>query len=313
MYSPIQPYHSEHFPVTGGHVLYLEESGNRQGIPVVFLHGGPGVGCAPIHRQFFDPEKYRIVLFDQRGAGKSRPHAGLENNTTEDLVDDMERIREYLGIDHWVVFGGSWGSTLALAYAQAHPQKVLGMILRGIFLCREKDVRWFYQEGTSRLFPDFWKDYLAPIPEGQRSDMITAYYKRLTGTDEVSRMKAAESWCVWEGRTSTLIPNLDAETHFSEPYLALSMARIECHYFMHDAFMRPNQLLENAARLKGIPGEIVHGRYDVICPVDQAYELHAAWPEAGLTVVPDAGHSAFEQGNAAALIKATDRMARRLA
>ncbi len=313
MYPPIQPYHSEYLKVSSGHELYLEESGNRQGLPVVFLHGGPGIGCAPVHRQFFDPEKYRIILFDQRGAGKSRPHAKLENNTTQDLIDDMERIRQHLGVDRWVVFGGSWGSTLGLAYAQAHADRVLGLILRGIFLCRREDVRWFYQEGTSRLFPDFWQDYLSPIPEAERGDMIAAYHKRLTGTDEVARMKAAEAWSVWEGRTSTLIPDPKADAHFSEPYLALAMARIECHYFINDAFMQPNQLLENAPALQGIPGEIVHGRYDVICPLDQATALHAAWPGSALTVVPDAGHSAFEVGNAKALIAAADRMAERFA
>ena len=313
MYPPIRPHHTEFLEVSGGHSLYLEESGTPEGLPVVFLHGGPGVGCAPVHRQFFDPNKYRIVLFDQRGAGKSRPHASLENNTTQDLIDDMERIREHLGIDEWVVFGGSWGSTLGLAYAQAHPQRVKGLILRGIFLCRDKDVAWFYQDGASRLFPDYWADYQAPIPEAEHGDMVHAYHKRLTGADELARMKAAEAWCVWEGRTSTLKTDPGAAAHFSEPFLALAMARIECHYFMHSSFMAANQLLENTPALAGIPGEIVHGRYDVICPVDQAVALHKAWEGSSLTIVPDAGHSAFEAGNAAALIAATDRMAERFA
>ncbi len=311
MYPPIRSHHTEYLEVGGGHTLYLEESGRRDGLPVVFLHGGPGVGCAPIHSQFFDPEKYRIILFDQRGAGKSRPHAGLENNTTQDLVEDIERLRQHLGVEQWVVFGGSWGSSLALAYAEAYPQYVKGLILRGIFLCRDEDVRWFYQEGASRLFPDYWQDFLAPIAEEERGDMVSAYYKRLTGEDELARLRAAEAWCVWEGRTSTLRSSRSADAHFSAPFLALAMARIECHYFMHNAFMQPNQLLENASALQGIPGDIIHGRYDVICPVDQAYALSAAWPEAELVVVPEAGHSAFEEGNAKALLEATDRMAAR--
>ncbi|MCG5500717.1 prolyl aminopeptidase [Ectothiorhodospira lacustris] len=313
LFPDIRPYRSHHLDVDPPHRLYLEECGIAGGLPVVFLHGGPGSGCESWHRRFFDPNRYRIVLFDQRGCGRSVPHAGLEGNTTWDLVADMERIREYLGIDRWVLFGGSWGSTLALAYAQTHPERVLGMVLRGIFLCRDEDIQWFYQEGAGRLFPDYWADYLAPIPETERGDMVAAYYRRLTGADEVARMAAAKAWSEWEGRTATLMTNPAVVGHFQNPFTALSLARIECHYFRHQAFMVPGQLLRDAHRLKDIPGYIIHGRYDVVCPVDQAWTLHRAWPQAELTIVPDAGHSAGEPGIARALVAATQALADRLA
>ncbi len=313
MYPPIDPYRTGHLDVGDGHRLYWEESGLMHGLPVVFLHGGPGAGCEPWQRRFFDPGRYRIVLFDQRGAGRSTPHAGLAHNTTAHLVADLERLREHLAIERWVVFGGSWGSTLGLAYAEAHPQRVLGLVLRGIFLCRPQDIRWFYQEGASRLFPDYWQDFLAPIPPERRDDLLQAYHERLTGDDELARMQAAEAWSVWEGRTLGLLADPERERHFTDPYLALAMARIECHYFVHDAFLRPGQLLDEAHRLADIPGYIIHGRYDVICPVDQAWALHRAWPQAELQIVPDAGHAATEPGIARALVAATDALADRLA
>lgn len=309
LYPPIDPYHMETLAVDQTHRLHLETCGTAQGLPVVFLHGGPGSGCEPWHRRFFDPAAYRIVLFDQRGCGRSRPHAALEDNTTAHLVADMERIREHLGIERWVVFGGSWGSTLALAYAEAHPERVLGLVLRGIFLCRPRDIHWFYQDGAGRLFPDYWEDYLAPIPEAERDDMVSAYYRRLTGEDEVARMAAAKAWSEWEGRTATLLPNPGVVDHFRDPHVALSLARIECHYFMNQSFLEPNQLLRDAHRLADIPGTIVHGRYDVVCPLDQAYALHRAWPRAKLEIVQDAGHSAGEPGIVDALVRATDELA----
>lgn len=309
LYPPLSPYATYELAVGGGHRIYVEECGRPDGIPAVFLHGGPGAGCESSHRRFFDPGRYRIVLFDQRGCGRSTPHASLESNTTWDLVADLERIRERLEIERWLVFGGSWGSTLALAYAETHPERVLALVVRGIFLCRDEEIRWFYQEGASWAFPDFWEDYLAPIPLEERGDLVAAYHKRLTGANEVARMAAAKAWSVWEGRTATLLANPEIRAHFSEPHLALSLARIECHYFVNHAYLRPNQLIEDAGRLAQIPGVIVQGRYDLICPLRSAWELHQAWPTAELQVIPDAGHSAFEPGIRSALVEATDRFA----
>jgi proline iminopeptidase len=297
--------------VGDGHSLYVEESGNPKGLPVIFLHGGPGSGCEDYHRRFFDPDRYRIILFDQRGSGRSTPHADLEANTTAHLVADIERIRTYLEIDRWVVFGGSWGSTLGLAYAEAHPERVLGLILRGIFLCRDEDIHWFYQEGASRVFPEYWQDYLVPIPETERGNMVAAYHKRLFGPDEVSRMAAAKAWSLWEGRTANLLTNPAVVAHFDDPFVALSLARIECHYFLNHSFLEQDQLLREAGRLADIPGVIVHGRYDMICPVDQAVALHQEWPTARLEIVPDAGHSATEPGIVRALVRATQEMLER--
>lgn len=294
------------------HEVYVEESGSPDGLPVVFVHGGPGAGCEEKHRSYFDPGLYRIVLFDQRGAGKSRPHAALENNTTLALVADMERIRAELGIEKWLVFGGSWGSTLALVYAELHPERVLGLILRGIFLCRPSEIRWFYQEGANRLFPDYWQDFIAPIPEAERHDLLHAHYRRLTGDDEVARMRSAEAWSVWEGRTATLTPKKEVVDFFSDPHVALSLSRIEAHYFVNGIFLKPDQILLDAYKLKNIPGVIVHGRYDVVCPLENAWDLHRAWPEAKLEIIPDAGHSASEPGIVNALIQATIDMHRRL-
>ena len=312
LYPPIEPYVRHTLKVDAPHVLYVEESGNPSGIPVLFVHGGPGGGCERWHRQFFDPERYRIILFDQRGCGRSTPHASLERNTTQALLGDMERIRERLGIDRWMLFGGSWGSTLGLLYAQAFTDRVQALVLRGIFLCRAQDINWFYQQGTSRLFPDAWNEFIAPVPQSRRDNMVQAYHELLTGDDEVRRLAAARAWSVWEGTTSTLNRKPSLVQHFADSHIALSMARIECHYFVHDAFIRPNQILEDASRLGGIPGLIVHGRYDVVCPVDQAFALHKAWPEAELQIIPASGHSAGEPAIADALLAATDYFADQL-
>ena len=311
LYHELQPYVVHSLEVESPHVLHVEECGNPAGLPVIFVHGGPGAGCEDYHRRFFNPDVYRIILFDQRGCGRSIPHASLENNTTEALVQDLERIRQRLGIERWVLFGGAWGSTLSLVYAQTHPERVLGLILRGIFLCRPQDIHWFYQSGASRLFPDLWEAFLAPIPEEERGDLLAAYYRRLTGDNEVERMAAAKAWSLWEGRTATLRLNNAVVDHFGNPFTALSLARIEAHYFKHDTFLRPDQILADARRLKGIPGVIVHGRYDVVCPLDNAWALHAAWPEAELRIIPDAGHSASERGTVDALVQATIDMAER--
>ena len=310
LFPAIQPIRSFYFQVSPEHELYVEECGKADGVPVVFLHGGPGGSCEPAHRRYFDPERYRIILFDQRGCGKSRPHASLENNTTQDLIADLEKIRQQLGIEKWVVFGGSWGSTLALAYAETHPERVLGLVLRGIFLCRQQDIDWFYQGGTARLFPDAWKNFIAPIPESERSDLVKAYYTRLTGESELERMAAAKAWSIWEGSTATLKPNSAVIDYFSDPHIALSIARIECHYFTNNSFFGDNQLLDNAFKLKDIPGFIVHGRYDVICPVDQAFDLHEKWPNSQLKIIADAGHAVSEEGIVRALVESTNTMLR---
>jgi proline iminopeptidase len=313
LYPPTEPFAIHDIAVDNGHRLYVEECGQPNGIPAIFLHGGPGAGCEPAHRGFFDPTRYRAVLFDQRGCGRSTPHASLAANTTCDLIADIEHIRTRLGIERWLVFGGSWGSTLALAYAEMHPHRVSALVVRGIFLCREEEIRWFYQEGASWIFPDYWQDYLAPIPEDERDDLLTAYYRRLTSEDESVRTAAAHAWSVWEGRTATLLGNPHVEAHFANLHVALSLARIECHYFVHHAFLAPNQLLRDAHRLAAIPGVIVQGRYDVICPMHSAWELHQAWHAADLQIIPDAGHSAFEPGIRSALVAATDHFAQELA
>lgn len=312
LYPAIQPYVTHSLAVDPPHVLHVEESGNPHGVPVLFVHGGPGAGCEPYHRCFFDPEKYRIILFDQRGAGRSTPHAELAGNTTQALVADMEAIRKHLDIEHWILFGGSWGSTLSLVYAETHPDRVLGMILRGIFLCRQKEIEWFYQSGASRIFPDYWQDFIKPIPEDERHDMVKAYYRRLTGDDEVARMAAAKAWSIWEGRTATLEPRKSVIDHFGNPITAFSLARIEAHYFMNNAFLRENQILQDADKLKDIPGTIVQGRYDLICPMESAWELHQAWHASDLFIIGDAGHSATEVGIVNALVKATRKMMKRI-
>ncbi|MGB3596460.1 MAG: prolyl aminopeptidase, partial [Pseudomonas neustonica] len=304
LYPEIKPYARHELAVAPPHVLYVDESGQEDGLPVVFIHGGPGAGCDALSRRFFDPSIYRIITFDQRGCGRSTPHANLEHNTTADLVADMEVLREHLGIEKWVLFGGSWGSTLALAYAQAHPDRVMGMVLRGIFLCRDQDIRWFYQEGASHIFPDFWEDYLDLIPEEERDDMVAAYYRRLTGNDEICRMHAAKAWSIWEGRCATLRPSPQVIDRFSDARRAYAIARIECHYFANKTFLEPNQLLNNMPSIEHIPGIIVHGRYDMVCPLDNAYALHQAWPSSELNIIRDAGHAASEPGIADALVRA---------
>jgi len=308
LYPAIEPYRSFRLRVSDVHELYVEESGNPNGKPAVFVHGGPGGGTDPKQRRFFDPRAYRIVLFDQRGCGKSTPHANLEANTTWDLVSDMERIRAELGIEKWQVFGGSWGSTLALAYAEKHPERVSELVLRGIFLLRKREIDWFYQEGASRLFPDAWEDYLAPIPPAERGDLVRAYYARLTSDDASVRQSAARAWSIWEARTSSLLPNEEGIARMGADEFSLAFARIECHYFVNGGFFdADDQLVRDAHAIRHIPSVIAQGRYDVVCPMDSAWALHRAWPEADLRIVADAGHTAFEPGIIHELVSATDR------
>jgi proline iminopeptidase len=314
LYPVPQPFDSGHLDVGDGHQVYYEQSGNPSGKPVIFVHGGPGGGTNSSHRRFFNPEKYRIVLFDQRGCGKSKPHASIDHNTTWHLVADMEKIREKLGIKKWQVFGGSWGSTLSLAYAVKHPDRVTELVLRGIFLVREKELRWFYQEGTSEMFPDAWEEYVKPIPPSERKDMISAYHKRLTSDDRSVRIAACRAWSIWEGFTSGMFTRIDdVKASFGEESFAEAFARIECHYFVNKGFFESERwLLDGCKKLSKIPTVIVQGRYDVICPVTSAWELHKALPSSELFIIPDAGHSAFEDGNARALVAATDRFAERV-
>ena len=310
LYPPLTPNFSDFLDVGDGHRLYYEECGNPRGKPVVFLHGGPGAGCNETMRRFWNPDVYRIVLFDQRGSGRSTPHASIENNTTWDLVADMEILREALQIRTWQVFGGSWGSTLALAYCQAHPERVTEIVLRGIFLLRKKEIDWFYQHGASEIFPDRWQHYLAPIPHGERDDLLRAYHRRLTDDDATIRLEAAKAWSIWEGTTSTLWPNESLAANFGSVEMALALARIECHYFVNAGFMEEDQLIRDVDKIRKIPAVIVQGRYDVVCPAVTAWELSRAWPEAELRIVADAGHSAFEPGNVHELIMATDKYSR---
>jgi proline iminopeptidase len=312
-YPALKPFRTGYLRVSQVHEIYFEESGNPRGKPTVFLHGGPGGGTDPVMRTFFNPKRYRIVMFDQRGCGKSRPHASLVDNTTWHLVEDMERLREHLRIERWQVFGGSWGSTLALAYAQTHPRRVTELILRGIFLLRKWELDWFYQDpgGAAALYPDLWAKFIAPIPQSERGDMVRAYYKRLTAKDQDQLHEAARAWSIWEGATSFLRVNNDYLAKFEADEYAAAFARIECHYFLNGGFMRTdNQLIEEVGKIRHIPAVIVQGRYDVVCPMKTAWDLHLAWPEADLRIVPDAGHSAFEPGNLHELISATDRFAR---
>lgn len=310
LYPEIQPFHTGTLSVDDRHTLYYEQCGNPQGKPVVLLHGGPGGGCSEKMRRFHDPAKYHIILFDQRGSGRSTPHADLTDNTTWDLVADIEKLRELLGIERWQVFGGSWGSTLALAYAQAHPQRVTELVLRGIFMLRHWELQWFYQEGASRLFPEAWDHYIAAIPQAERGDLITAFHKRLTSEDEATRLAAARAWSVWEGATSFLHVDTGFVNDHEDAQFALAFARIENHYFVNKGFFEvDDQLLRDVPRIAHIPGVIVHGRYDVVCPVQNAWDLHKAWPKANLVITPASGHSAFEAENVDALVKATDAFA----
>ncbi len=307
LYPPIEPFRTGRLRVSPLHELYWEESGRPDGTPVVFVHGGPGGGTGPDDRRYFDPAAYRIVLFDQRGAGRSTPHASLEENTTWDLVADMERLREHLEIDRWVVFGGSWGSTLSLAYAERHPARVRGLVLRGIFMLRPHEIRWFYQEGASFLFPDAWEDYLAPIPPGERGDLVAAYHRRLTGNDPAVLAEAARAWSTWEARTSKLREDPKLVERYANDRTADAFARIECHYMVNGGFFAsPDELLDGVDRIRHIPARIVQGRYDVVCPITTAWDLHRRWPEAGFEVVPDAGHSATEVPTIDRLVTAAD-------
>jgi proline iminopeptidase len=310
LYPEIQPYRTGYLRVSPIHELYFEECGNPKGKAAVFVHGGPGAGGDVTPRRFFDPARYRVILFDQRGCGRSRPHAELRENTTQHLVADMERLREELGIARWLVFGGSWGSTLALVYAETHPERVTALVLRGIFMLRPSELRWFYQAGAHELFPDRWEEYLRPIPQAERGDLLRAYHRRLTGDDAAAAQAAARAWSIWEGATSHLFESETTVARFGADEFALALARIESHYFVNGGFLNaPDQILRDVGRIRHIPGVIVQGRYDVVCPMISAWELHRAWPEADFRVVPDAGHSAFEPGITHELILATDRLA----
>ena len=310
LFPETKPYRTGTLRVSKLHTLYFEECGNPRGKPLVFLHGGPGGGIDPVYRRYFDPRKWRVVLFDQRGCGKSTPFSELRENTTWDLVADIERLREHLGVERWVVFGGSWGSTLSLAYAETHPRRCKALVLRGIFLLRRSELEWFYQKGASQIFPDAWEHYLAPIPPRERGDLMRAYYKRLTSRDRAVRLRAARAWSVWEGSTSKLFTDLELVKKFGGGKFADAFARIEAHYFVNRGFLeRDDQLLRGLKRIRRIPAVIVQGRYDVVCPIRSAWDLHRAWPEAELQVVPDAGHAASEPGILRRLVEATDRFA----
>ncbi|MFO0552495.1 MAG: prolyl aminopeptidase [Polyangiaceae bacterium] len=312
LYPSIEPYDQGMLRVSDVHTIYYEQCGNPNGKPAVFVHGGPGGGTDPKHRRFFDPEKYRIVLFDQRGCGKSKPHASLVDNTTWDLVRDMEALRTHLGIERWLVFGGSWGSTLSLAYAEEHPDRVTELVLRGIFLLRKWEIDWFYQCGASRMFPDAWDAYLAPIPEEERGDLLAAYHRRLSSDDEKVALDAARAWSIWEGSTSCLFQDPDLIARMGADHFAIAFARIECHYFVHKGFFdRESLLLDRADRIRHVPTVIVQGRYDVVCPAESAWELKRALPDAKLVIVPDAGHSAMEAGILNELVLATDAFSQR--
>ncbi len=307
LYPEIAAYDSSFLKVSELHTIHFEQSGNPQGRPVVLLHGGPGGGLSPTYRRYFDPRKWRIIQFSQRGCGQSTPFAELRENTTWDLVADIEALRTHLAIDAWAVFGGSWGSTLSLTYAQTHPSRCTALFLRGIFLLRKKEIDWFYQEGTSRIYPDAWEHFLAPIPEAERGDLVAAYHKRLTSDDQETRYAAARAWSVWEASTSKLLQDSDLMNAFDQPSFAVAFARIECHYFTNKGFFdNENQLLDNIDRIRHIPAVIVQGRYDVVCPAESAWELSRAWPEAKLEIIQDAGHSMSEPGIRRALVAATD-------
>ena len=312
LFPPIEPIHTGMLRVSDIHEIYFEVSGAINGKPVVVCHGGPGGGSTPSMRRYFDPERYKIILFDQRGCGKSNPHAELEDNNTHALVEDMEKLRQHLGIEQWQVFGGSWGSTLALAYAQAHPDRVLELVLRGIFTLRREELLWFYQDGASWIYPDAWEAYLAPIPPGERGDLMAAYYKLLTGDDEVKKLAAARAWTLWEGGTVSLLPSEERMKVFASESFAVAFARIECHYFVNGGFFeRDDQIIANLDKVRHIPAVIVQGRYDVVTPMKTAWEMHLKWPEAELNIIDDAGHAASEPGIIDALVRATNKFARR--
>ncbi len=309
LYPPIEPFKTGMLDTGEGHTLYWELCGNPNGKPAVFLHGGPGSGCTADHRRLFDPARYCVLLFDQRGCGRSTPHANLDNNTTWHLVADIERLRKLLNVDRWLVFGGSWGSTLALAYAQTHPQAVSALVVRGIFTLRQAELHWYYQEGASWLFPDLWEAFLAPIPVEERGDLMTAYHKRLVGTDPVAQLAAAKAWSLWEGQTTRLLPDAANAAKHAADHFALAFARIENHFFVHKGWLEEGQLIRDAHKLAGIPGTIIQGRYDVATPAKTAWDLHKAWPDAEFHLVDDAGHAFNEPGILAQLLTTTDRFA----
>lgn len=306
LYPEIEPYSAGTLKLDGVHTMYWEQSGNPEGVPVLFLHGGPGAGASPAHRRFFDPAHYRVVIFDQRGAGRSTPLGELRENTTPRLIADIERLRGHLGIEHWIVFGGSWGSTLALAYGEAHPDRCAGFILRGVFLCRRSEIRWFLY-GLRTLFPEAWRTFAEFVPAAERGDLLAAYYRRLADPDPAVHLPAARAWSIYEGMCSTLLPSPETVAHFAGDGVSLGLARIEAHYFTHDIFLPPDSLLASVERLRHLPCVIVQGRYDAVCPIVTADELARAWPEAEYIVVTDAGHSAWEPGISAELVRATER------
>ncbi|OQW93710.1 MAG: prolyl aminopeptidase [Beggiatoa sp. IS2] len=310
LYPPIEPYHQAKLPVSDLHTLYFEQVGNAQGYPVLFLHGGPGGGINAFYRQYFDPQRWRVILFDQRGCGKSTPYAEVRENTTWDLVADIERLRVHLGIEQWTIFGGSWGSTLALAYSETHPHRCNAVILRGVFTLRRKELLWFYQEGANYLFPEAWEHYLNFIPPEEQGDLMMAYHRRLFSEDKAIRLAAARAWSLWEASTSKLYLDPELMAKFTDDVFAEAFARIENHYFVNGGFLETDdQLLRNAHKIAHLPGVIVQGRYDVVCPITSAWELHQAWPKAEWVVIPDAGHSISEPGICSALLEATDRFA----
>lgn len=310
LFPPIDPFETGMLNVSDVHSIYYEVSGAPNGQPVIVCHGGPGGGSTPSMRRYFDPSRYKIILFDQRGCGRSTPHASLDDNTTWRLVEDMEMIRRHLEVDAWQVFGGSWGSTLALAYAQTHPDRTLALVLRGIFTLRRQELLWFYQQGASWIYPDAWEAFIAPIPPAERDDMMAAYYRRLTSDDRAVQFEAAKAWSVWEGGTVSLYPSPERMTSFSNDSFAIAFARIECHYFVNGGFFdRDDQIIANMEKVRRIPGVIVQGRYDVVTPMKTAWELHQAWPEADFMLVDDAGHAASEPGIIDALVRATNKFA----
>ena len=312
LFPAIEPYETGFLKVSALHQIYYEVSGNPKGKPVIVCHGGPGGGSTPSMRRYFDPKLYRIVVFDQRGCGRSTPGAELLENTTWDLVEDMEKLRERLEIERWQVFGGSWGSTLALAYAETHPDRVFELVLRGVFTLRQEELLWFYQRGADWFYPDAWQEFLKPIPEEERGDLIGAYYKRLTGEDAAVRLAAAKAWSIWEGGTVSLFPSQERISSFSGDAFALAFARIECHYFVNKGFFdRDDQIIANIDAIRHLPAVIVQGRYDVVTPMRTAWELHQAWPESELVVIQDAGHAASEPGIIDGLVRATNKFARR--
>ncbi|MEX0965235.1 MAG: prolyl aminopeptidase [Pseudohongiellaceae bacterium] len=312
LFPELKPYKRHSVKVSNLHELYVDEAGNVDGIPILFVHGGPGGACDASSRRFYDPAVYRIITFDQRGCGRSTPHGEIESNTTQDLINDIETLREFLRVDSWVLFGGSWGSTLSLLYAQAFPSRVRALILRGIFLCRQSDFDWLYVEGANRIFPDYWAEFIGHIPESERGNLLQAYHDRLIGDDELARMSAAKHWSAWEGSCSKLRPSPEVLASFTKPHNALALARLESHYFVNKGFIDENHILENMHLIKEMPGRIIHGRYDMVCPLDNALALHRHWPAAQLHIVRDSGHAASEPGTVDALIRATREIAKEL-